>query len=353
MVVEPQLLNEDPMTPSQNSVNNSLAEADDAPLPPVYDAQGNPLPLDDIPAATDASVDDTPAEVRRAAVSVPARGVHFNFEPFQQIAQLHAAGQTQEAIAMRDSLDPQSRYVYDNIKNMSKVPASEAARLADEFRQMRDKQNAPETKLAETRLSAIEQGTKEDAQKTMQRADSMIFLMDNLRGGPRGGDEKNKGVKKGEEKWRSRVGSVQGRWPTMLSSEETLGWNADFNSLKGAINLTEAQGNRGQGPLSDGERVLMAQAASLGLEQARDEPGFEKAFERMYDMALDAKNKAQAKLSGDKETPGGQTSAPAAQPAPAAATPGFQPGKIYRDGQGRPARFRGYDAQGNPIFDKV
>jgi hypothetical protein len=44
--------------------------------------------------------------------------------------------------------------------------------------------------------------------------------------------------------------------------------------------------------------------------------------------------------------------APSAQPAPAA-PPVFQPGKIYRDGQGRPARFRGYDAQGKPTFDKI
>jgi hypothetical protein len=79
----------------------------------------------------------------------------------------------------------------------------------------------------------------------------------------------------------------------------------------------------------------------------------------MYDMALDAKNKAQAKLSGGNEAAGTQAaiqpaSAPQASPsATPAAAPGFQPGKIYRDGQGRPARFRGYDDQGNPIFDKV
>ena len=142
------------------------------------------------------------------------------------------------------------------------------------------------------RLDVIEQGTKEDAKKTYQRADNMIFLLDNLRGGPR--DK----VTTNNEKWRSRVGSIQGRWPSIISSEETLGWNADFSSLKGAINLTEAKGNKGQGPLSDGERVLMAQAASLGLEQARDEPGFAAAFERMYDMALEARQASEQKMSG-------------------------------------------------------
>ena len=139
MVVEPALPTRDPMTPSQTSVNNSLTTADDETLPPVRDAQGNPVPLTEFGGMTDDAPEDVPVEVRRATASVPAKGVHFNFQPFQQIAQLHAAGQTQEAIAMRDSLDPQSRYVYDNIKNMKKVPASEAARLADEFRQNQDR----------------------------------------------------------------------------------------------------------------------------------------------------------------------------------------------------------------------
>ena len=116
-----------------------MAMTDEENLPPVTDAEGNPLPLTEFGGMTDDMPQDVPTEVRRATANVPAKGVHFNFQPFQQIAQLHAAGQTQEAIAMRDSLDPQSRYVYDNIKNMKKVPASEAARLADEFRQNQDR----------------------------------------------------------------------------------------------------------------------------------------------------------------------------------------------------------------------
>lgn len=139
MVVEPALPSKDPMTPSQRSVNNSLATSDEENLPPVTDAQGNPLPLDEFRPPDDAMVDPTPTEVRRATMNVPAKGVHFNFEPFQQIAQLHAAGNTDAARNIYDSLDPQSRYVYDNIKNMKKVPASEAARLADEFRQKQDR----------------------------------------------------------------------------------------------------------------------------------------------------------------------------------------------------------------------
>jgi hypothetical protein len=278
----------------------------------VRDAQGNPVPLTEFGGMTDQAPEEVPAEVRRATMSVPSKGVHFNFEPFQQIAQLHAAGQTDEARNIYNSLDPQSRYVYENIKNMKKVPASEAARLADEFRQNQDRQamqqQTPQAK-------ALDERKLTDAQKTMQRADNMIFLMDNRRGGARGGDKTDQGVKRGEEKWRSRVGSVQGRWPTMLSTGETLGWNADFASLKGMINLDEAVRNAGQGSLSDGERALMAQAASLGLEQARDEQGFGSAFERMYDLALETKNRAQSKLSGAKEAPGAQPGAtPAATP---------------------------------------
>lgn len=279
------------MTPSQTSVNNSFA-GDDENLPPVTDAQGNPLPLTEFGGMEDYAEEPVPVEVRQAAANIPQTGTLFNLAPFEQIAQLHAAGQTEEARKVYNSLNDQARYVYDNARNMERFTSAKAAELADEFRQKQDQANTVQSKLTEVRLGAIEQGTKDDAKKTYQRADNMIFLMDNLRGGPR--DK----VPAKNEKWRSRVGSVQGRWPTMLSGDETLGWNADFNSLKGAINLTEAQGNKGQGPLSDGERVLMAQAASLGLEQARDEPGFEASFERMYDMALEARQASEQKMSG-------------------------------------------------------
>jgi hypothetical protein len=227
-------------------------------------------------------------QVRRAEPNIKPTGAVMDVG---FIAQLNNAGSQEEFNQMYDALPKVQQHIYDRSFAQDIDPAW-ASQKAEEFYQMQDQASAPQVKLAEMRLSAIEQGTKEDAKKTYQRADNMIFLMDNLRGGPR--DK----VPAKNEKWRSRVGSVQGRWPTMLSSEETLGWNADFNSLKGSINLAEAQGNRGQGALSDGERVLMAQAASLGLEQARDEPGFEASFERMYDMALEARQASEQKMSG-------------------------------------------------------
>jgi hypothetical protein len=342
--------------------NNQLPAPVEPPLPAYYEGE-EPLPpmdpppefleemngvsTDDYGAPQDV-VNNLPAdpEVRRAEPVLKPTGA---FMELGFIEQINAAQTDEEAKAMYDALDPAMKRVYDRSYGMNVSPEW-AAGVAQEYYKEQDIQNSPQNKLAETRLNAIEQGTKEDAQKTYQRADNMIFLLDNLRGGAR--DK----VKKENEKWRSRVGSVQGRWPSAFSTEETLGWNADFASLKGAINLTEAQANKGQGQLSDGERVLMAQAASLGLEQARDEPGFEKAFERMYDMALEARDASMGKLSGGKETPSASAAtqsggAPQASPAAApAATPGFQVGKLYRDANGRKTRFQGYDNQGNPVF---
>lgn len=294
------------MTPSQTSVNNLSAGSDEN-LPPVTDAQGNPLPLTEFGGMEEYAEEPVPAEVRQATANIPQTGTLFNLAPFEQIAQLHANGQTDEARNVYNSLNDQAKYVYNNARNMERFTAARAAELADEYRKMQDQASTPQNKLAEVRLSAIEQGTIDDAKKTFQRADNMVFLLDNLRGGPR--DE----VKDKKEKWRSRVGSFQGRFPSIISSEETLGWNADFSSLKGSINLAEAQGNKGQGALSDGERVLMSQAASLGLEQARDEPGFKAAFERMYDMALEARQASEQKMSGKAVT----TAAAAGSAAPA------------------------------------
>jgi hypothetical protein len=180
MVVEPALPTNNPMTPSQTSVNNSMAMTDEENLPPVTDAEGNPLPLTEFGGMTDDMPQDVPTEVRRATANVPAKGVHFNFQPFQQIAQLHAAGQTQEAIAMRDSLDPQSRYVYDNIKNMKKVPASEAARLADEFRQKQDTLSMPTNQLAAEKVSEKKTAKLNERRDAMRTAQTMLEAADRI-----------------------------------------------------------------------------------------------------------------------------------------------------------------------------
>ena len=336
---------------NMNGVNASLDALVDGGMSPqqaaaMLENAGYDLP--DLAAPENVGGGATPApQVRRAEPNIKPTGAMMDVG---FIAQLNSAANQEEFNAMYYKLPKVQQHVYDRAFAQDIDPAW-AAERAEEFYQMQDQASAPQNKLAEVRLSAIEQGTKEDAKKTYQRADNMIFLLDNLRGGPR--DK----VTTNNEKWRSRVGSIQGRWPSMLSGDETLGWNADFSSLKGAINLTEAQGNKGQGPLSDGERVLMAQAASLGLEQARDEPGFEAAFERMYDMALEARQASEKKMSGESgsATAPAQTAAePAAAPAAPSAKPqaGFQVGKPYLDSKGRQRIFRGYAQDGRPLFSQ-
>jgi len=248
----------------------------------------------------------SPVENMPAGMPVPekpSKGMSFDFSVIDV--------QTQEEY---EALPPVLKQLRHEIVKYGKLPSPEqAAAMVDKIQTRLDAINSPQAKAtleaaqlqaektkAELKAAEAETRTKaneklEDAQKTYQRASNMVWLLDNLRGGTR--DK----VTANNEKWRTRVGSVDGRWPSLLSSEETLGWNADFASLKGMINLEEAQKNRGQGALSDGERALMAQAASLGLEKVRDEAGFAAAFERMYDLAVDAQQKEKKKLLGDVE----------------------------------------------------
>jgi hypothetical protein len=278
------------------------------------------------PTAEDMADFVTPiAEIPAPPPQRQSKGLSFDFNGL--IGRLQTEG--------FDSLSrPQQELLYhlkDN-PDLEMSPEQMAMFVTDTDKRLRE-QASPEAqaRLANTQLDVATKKTalttaakesQEDAKKTYQRASNMVWLLDNLRGGKRGEvAEKN-------EKWRPRVGSVDGRWPSLLSSEETLGWNADFNSLKGMINLTEAQANRGQGSLTEGERTLMAQAASLGLDQVRDEAGFNKAFERMYDMAAEAQQANMKKLSGaDKADP---LSTPAQQPAATAPAAAPQPQPQFR-----------------------
>lgn len=282
-------------------------------------------PTDEDLAAFTRPVAEMDMSQQAAPVAQPraAKGLSFDWSVLN--------AQTQEEY---DAKPPAIRQLIHEIQTQGILPSQEAAATrVMEIQKMLDEQASPEAqaRLANTQLDVATKKTalttaakesQEDAKKTYQRASNMVWLLDNLRGGKRGEvAEKN-------EKWRPRVGSVDGRWPSLLSSEETLGWNADFNSLKGMINLTEAQANRGQGSLTEGERTLMAQAASLGLDQVRDEAGFNKAFERMYDMAAEAQQANMKKLSGaDKADP---SSTPAQQPAATAPAAAPQPQPQFR-----------------------
>lgn len=262
-------------------------------------------------------VADMPGAAPAPLPQKPAKGMSFDFEGL--ILQLEQNG--------FDSLSEAQKNLLWDMKEGVQYSPEQMAMYVQNFNQKQLEQSTPQAQAelqksqaqieltnqnlqkAKTESSAASAQKLQDAQKTYQTASNMLWLLDNLRGGPR--DK----VTAGNEKWRSRVGSIDGRWPSLLSSEETLGWNADFNSLKGMINLSEAKENRGQGTLTDSERVLMAQAASLGLEQARDEKGFNAAFERMYDLALTAQERERKKLLGEPAASQG-TSQHAPPPAP-------------------------------------
>jgi hypothetical protein len=166
MVVEPAFPNRNLMTPSQTSVNNSFA-GDDENLPPVTDAQGNPLPLTEFGGMEEYAEEPVPAEVRQATANIPQTGTLFNLAPFEQIAQLHAAGQTDEARKVYNSLNDQARYVYDNARNMERFTSAKAAELADEFRKMQDaRTKAAEDPLKQAQLE--ERRAKLQERKSVQ-----------------------------------------------------------------------------------------------------------------------------------------------------------------------------------------
>ena len=348
MVVEPKLfpyeesMSDKKRTPSQVSVDNSLAESDDETLPEVRDAEGNPIPLNQLTGPADAMADEVPAEVRRATANVQPTGVHFNFAPFQQIVALHQAGQTNEARAAYTALDPQSRYVYDNISNMKRVPAAEAARLADEFRQMRDRQAMQEQG---PQAKALEMAQAEKAQKTVEMSNDILSLMDRLRGYKKG----EQGSEKKTPKYLGRVGTFDSLAPAATSGDRA-GWYIDHDTLESTLALAEAQANRGQGNFTETERAMLRSAATGGLSYRRDDESYSQIFEGMYDMF-----KKKAEQQSPLTSPSNGNAAPAAaQPAAAPpAAPTFQVGKTYKDGQNRLRVFRGYGQDGKPLFSST
>jgi hypothetical protein len=279
----------------------------DPPLPgqpSAEDLSGFAEPTLDIPAAQ--------------PVNIPAResaGMSFDFDGL--FNKVRSDG--------FDSLDPAQQELLRNMKRGTAYSGEAAAKFVGDYSAQLREQSTPkaQAEMANTQLDvatkkaaldSTAKASKEDAQRTYQRASNMVWLINNIRGGKRGE------VAEENEKWRSRVGTVEGRWPSLLSSGETLGWAADYESLKGMINLDEAQRNRGQGSLTEGERVLMAQAASLGLDRVRDEKGFKAALERMYDFATEAQQANMKKLSGADKFDSPATTDNAAT-APQASTP--------------------------------
>jgi hypothetical protein len=296
MVVEPALPNRNPMTPSQTSVNNSFA-GDDENLPPVTDAQGNPLPLTEFGGMEEYAEEPVPAEVRQATANIPQTGTLFNLAPFEQIAQLHAAGQKDEARKVYNSLNDQARYVYDNARNMERFTAAEGARLADEFRKMQDaRTKAAEDPLKQAQLE--ERRAKLQERKTVQtdfkiRRDNTIKNIEEILG---------------DESYASLVGPFDGTVGDELKYLRTLvpGQTQNWEVYKQYL----------------GEKLEMLKAADKA------------AFNPATSLPLAADD------------------APASAQPQAAAPPKYVVGKSYTDGKGQTGIFDGYNRDGTPKFSR-
>lgn len=301
MVVEPELPEEDNnMGPNQVSENNATAVASD-----------DAIPLDDIPAATDESI-EAPTEVRQAVASMPATGVHFNYEPFKQIAALNQAGRRDEAIAMRDKLDPQSRYVYDNIKNMKRVPASEAARLADEFRKMQD---------ARTREQSKDKANKPLGEMEMKIAMDDIATARNIiqqirthkgRSGALGyrlaKPEYAFGLKE-----KPIAGSAATGFAALIEQADAQVFQQVIPRLRGFGNMTEAEGQRA---VRAGSRLSIDISEDDFAAAENDLEDFvDRAESRITGRPLDEIKKA--RKQGVPEAQPSRTPSPAGSPAPA------------------------------------
>jgi cell fate (sporulation/competence/biofilm development) regulator YlbF (YheA/YmcA/DUF963 family) len=212
--------------------------------------------------------------------------VLYNLAPFEQIAQLHAAGQTDEARKVYSSLDEQAKYVYDNARNMDRFTAQEGARLADEFRQMKDRQVMQQQG---PQAQALKTAEADRAQKTVEMSSNILTLMDRLRGYKKG----EKGSDKKTPKYFGRVGPFDSL-PPAATSGDRAGWYIDHDTLESTLALAEAQANRGQGNFTETERAMLRSAATGGLSYRRDDESYAQIFEGMYDMF---KNKAEQQMA--------------------------------------------------------
>jgi hypothetical protein len=279
---------------------------------------------------------------QRAEPKMQPVGVAMDLDFFNQ---LNSAQSQEEFNAMYDALPAVQQHVYDRSFGQKITPAW-AAQKADEYFKQQDsllaQKQAPEAK-------ALEIAQAEKAQKTIQMSNDILSIMDRLRGYKKG----EKGSEGKTPKYIGRVGTFDSFAPASLSGDRA-GWYIDHKTLEDTLALAEAQANRGQGNFTETERLMLRSAATGGLNYGRDDESYSQIFEGMYDMFKNKADQQKSLLSPSKSDSSlGQQPAQAQAPAAPASAPTFQPGKIYRDAQGRPARFRGYDAQGKPTFDKV
>ena len=322
-------------TPSDVSRGNAAAASDYDTLPPVTDAQGNPLPLTEFGGMEEYAEEPVPAEVRQATANIPQTGTLFNLAPFEQIAQLHAAGQTDEARKVYNSLNDQARYVYDNARNMERFTSAKAAELADEFRKMQDaRTKASEDPLKQAQLE--ERRAKLQERKTVQtdfkiRRDNTIKNIEEILG---------------DESYASLVGPFDGTVGGVYDAAFNEKAQAKRAKLDRLVNFDVLDMTKYLRPISQDELKYLR---TLVPGQTQNWEVYKQYLGEKLEM-LKAADKAA--FNPATSLPLAADDAPASAQPQAAAPPKYVVGQSYTDGKGQTGIFDGYNRDGTPKFSR-
>jgi hypothetical protein len=322
-------------TPSEVSRNNAAATSDYDALPPVRDPQGNPVPLTEFGGMEEYAEEPVPAEVRQATANIPQTGTLFNLAPFEQIAQLHAAGQTDEARKVYNSLNDQARYVYDNARNMERFTSAKAAELADEFRKMQDaRTKASEDPLKQAQLE--ERRAKLQERKTVQtdfkiRRDNTIKNIEEILG---------------DESYASLVGPFDGTVGGVYDAAFNEKAQAKRAKLDRLVNFDVLDMTKYLRPISQDELKYLR---TLVPGQTQNWEVYKQYLGEKLEM-LKAADKAA--FNPATSLPLAADDAPASAQPQAAAPPKYVVGQSYTDGKGQTGIFDGYNRDGTPKFSR-
>jgi multidrug efflux pump subunit AcrA (membrane-fusion protein) len=255
--------------------------------------------------------------------------------PFEQIAQLHAAGQTDEARKVYNSLNDQARYVYDNARNMERFTSAKAAELADEFRKMQDaRTKASEDPLKQAQLE--ERRAKLQERKSVQtdfkiRRDNTIKNIEEILN---------------DKSYASLVGPIDGTVGGVYDAAFNEKAQAKRAKLDRLVNFDVLDMTKYLRPISQDELKYLR---TLVPGQTQNWEVYKQYLGEKLEM-LKATDKAA--FNPATSLPLAADDAPAsAQPA-AAAPPKYVVGKSYTDGKGQTGIFDGYNRDGTPKFSR-
>ena len=322
-------------TPGDVSRGNAAATSDYDALPPVRDPQGNPVPLTEFGGMEEYAEEPVPAEVRQATANIPQTGTLFNLAPFEQIAQLHAAGQTDEARKVYNSLNDQARYVYDNARNMERFTSAKAAELADEFRKMQDaRTKASEDPLKQAQLE--ERRAKLQERKSVQtdfkiRRDNTIKNIEEILG---------------DESYASLVGPFDGTVGGVYDAAFNEKAQAKRAKLDRLVNFDVLDMTKYLRPISQDELKYLR---TLVPGQTQNWEVYKQYLGEKLEM-LKAADKAA--FNPATSLPLAADDAPASAQPQAAAPPKYVVGQSYTDGKGQTGIFDGYNRDGTPKFSR-